>query len=137
MARVVPVLGSAGFTDDITIKVDQVLSNFYLTQASQTDVYRGSVVSMPDIIRRYGNDPLVLERETRNVLDGYLSRHFDEVNLTINAILSGDSIDLQITAILRDGERSLDIHHAVNSKNSKIRSIIDLQNDGKPIAIVN
>ncbi len=132
MARVIPVLGPAGFASDLTIKADEALANFYITQPSQTDMYRGSVVSLGSIISRYGNNPVELENETYRVLSSYFERQFDAVDLTVNAVTKGNSIDLQISVILRDGDKSIDIVHVVTSTDSRIRSIIDLQNNGRP-----
>ncbi|MNP89040.1 hypothetical protein D3C85_14360 [compost metagenome] len=137
MAKVVPVLGAAGFSTDLNIKADEVLSNFYITLRSQSDMFRGSVVSLSDIIARYGNSEIEVARETREKLLPYLERQFDEVNLDVTSSSTIDSIQLQISVILRDGNRSIDIHHVVTSKDSKIRSIIDLQNDGKPIKLAD
>lgn len=132
MARIVPVLGPAGFASDLTIKADEALANFYIAQRSQSDMYRGSVASLSDIISRVGNNAMDLESETRRVLEAYLQRQFDEVTLDVTTVTRGSSIDLQISAILRDGEQSLDLQHVVTASDSKIRSIIDLQNHGRP-----
>lgn len=137
MARVVPVLGSAGFATDLTIKADQAMSNFYISQRSQSDQYRGSIASLGEIISRHGNNVLTVDRELRNVLESYLARQFDEVDLTVTTIDKSTSIEIQIVAILRDGNKSIDIHHVVASSDSKIRSIIDLQNQGKPIILAD
>lgn len=137
MARVVPVLGSAGFATDLTIKADEALTNFYISQRSQSDIYRGAIVSLGDIISRYGNSPSDLETEVRETLEDYFGRQFEEVNLDVKTVTKGPSIDLQIGAILRDGDKSIDIQHVVTSSDSKIRSIIDLQNDGKPFILAD
>lgn len=133
MARTVPVLGPAGFTTDMVIKADHAMSNFYITLPSQTDIYRGSVTSLGDIIRRYGNDALQVEQEMQRSLTGYLERQFEEVSVSVTAVTHADRIEIQITAILRDGEKNLDLHHVVTATDSKIRSIIDLQNNGRLI----
>lgn len=137
MARVIPVLGSPGFATDLTIKADEALTNFYISQRSQSDIYRGSIASLGDIVAQYGNSSMDLESEVRDVLDSYLSRQFDEVTLDVNTVTKGNSIDLQISVILRDGTKSIDIQHVVTSSDSKIRSIIDLQNDGKPFILAD
>ncbi len=132
MARVIPVLGAAGFATDLTIKADEVMSNFYITQRSQTDLYRGQVTSLSSIVSQFGNNRLELENEVRLRLQNYLDRQFDSAELDVSALSTPSGIDLQISAILRDGDKSIDLKHVVSSANSKIRSIIDLQNDGKP-----
>lgn len=132
MAKVIPVLGSAGFASDLFIKADEAMTNFYLSQASQSDIYRGSIVSLGELIAKWGNSVVDLETQVRIVLGDYLERQFDQSDLTVRTVLTGSSIDLQITAILRDGNNTIDIAHVVTSKDSKIRSIVDLQNSGKP-----
>lgn len=137
VTRVIPVLGSAGFATDLTIKADEALTNFYISQRSQSDMYRLSIVSLGDLIAKWGNSPIDLERETRTVLEDYFERQFDEVTLDVTTVVTGNSIDLQIGAILRDGDKTIDIQHVVSSADSKIRSIIDLQNDGKPFILAD
>lgn len=137
VTRVIPVLGSAGFATDLTIKADEALTNFYISQRSQSDMYRLSIVSLGDLIAKWGNSPIDLERETRSVLEDYFERQFDEVTLDVSTVVTGNSIDLQIGAILRDGDKTIDIQHVVSSADSKIRSIIDLQNDGKPFILAD
>lgn len=39
MAKVVPVLGPAGFSSDLMIKADEVMANFYIGQRSQSDMF--------------------------------------------------------------------------------------------------
>jgi len=137
MARVIPVLGSPGFVTDITIKADQAMSNFYISQRSQSDMYRGSIVSLASIIQRYGNNAMELEAEVKQVLEPYFQRQFEEVTLEVSTVTNGPSIDLQISVILRDGNKSVDMRHVVTSTDSKIRSIIDLQNNGTPIRLAD
>jgi hypothetical protein len=137
MARVIPVLGSAGFATDMTIKADEAMSNFYISQRSQSDMYRGSIASLGEIISRLGNNTVDLPTEIQRVLGAYLERQFDQVDLTVKSDVNGSSIDLRITAILRDGNRSIDVAHVVAASDSKIRSIIDLQNNGKPIFLAD
>lgn len=137
MARVIPVLGSAGFAVDMTIKADEAMSNFYICQRSQSDMYRGNIASLGDIISRLGNNSVDLPTEVQRVLSAYLGRQFSSVDLDVKANVQGSSIDLRITAILRDGKRSVDIAHVVSASDSKIRSIVDLQNNGKPIYLAD
>lgn len=137
MAKVIPVLGAAGFATDLTIKADEAMSNFYICQPSQSDLYRGSIASLGDIVARLGNNAVELPKEVRRVLTSYLGRLFDEVDVQVNATETVTSIDLRIVAILRDGNSSIDLHHVVAASDSKIRSIIDLQNNGKPIYLAD
>ncbi len=132
MSRVIPVLGPAGFASDLTIKADEALTNFYVSQRSQSDMYRGNITSLGDLIARLGNNRTELENATRLALQSYLERQFDSVDLTVNAVEKGSSIDLQISAILRDGDKSIDIAHVATASDSRIRSVIDLQNEGRP-----
>ena len=137
MAKVMPVLGAPGFSTDLTIKADEAMANFYICQRSQSDMYRRSIASLSDIIARLGNNIVDLPQETRRVLESYLGRIFDQVDLNVTAVDKVTSIDLRISAILRDGKKSIDLQHVVSSSDSKIRSIIDLQNNGKEIFLAD
>ncbi len=133
MAKVIPVLDEKGFVTDLKIKADQALSNFYLSQRSQSDSFRGNIVSLSDLLRRFGNDPKQLRDRTQELLSNYFARQFDAADVQVLTQVTGPSIDLQIDAILRDGDQEITLSHAVNATNSIIKSIIDLQNTGKEI----
>ena len=134
MAKIIPVLDPNGFVSDLIIKVDQAMSNFYITLRSQTDSYRGNLVSLADLIREFGDNPRQLKEQATIILQGYFDRQFDEATLNIKAVdTPGSGIDLQIYAILRDGNNEVNIAHSVTAANSRIKAIIDLQNDGKEI----
>lgn len=133
MAKIIPMLDQKGFVSDISIKADQALSNFYISQRSQSDFYRGKIISLADLIRRFGSEPTALRDNVQRQLEGYLTRQFDSVDLKVETIVTGPSIDLRIDAIIRDGSNSINLVHAVTATNSVIKSIIDLQNNGKEI----
>lgn len=133
MAKCIPILDANGFSTDLPIKADEAMSNFYITQRSQSDSFRGQVVSLSHLIQQHGNDPRTLQTETQRILGSYLERQFDGVDLRVTTEVTGPSIDLQIDAILRDGDDQINLVHAVTYTNSKIKSIIDLQNTGKEI----
>ena len=133
MAKCIPILDANGFSTDLPIKVDEAMSNFYVTQRSQSDSFRGKVVSLSHLIQKFGNDPRQLQEQTQTILGAYFQRQFDGVDLRVTTEVKGPSIDLQIDAILRDGDEQINLVHAVTYTNSKIKSIIDLQNNGKEI----
>lgn len=133
MAKCIPILDANGFSTDLPIKADEAMSNFYITQRSQSDSFRGQVVSLSHLIQQFGNDPRQLQEQTKRILGAYFERQFDGVDLAVTTEVNGPSIDLQIDAILRDGDDQINLVHAVTYTNSKIKSIIDLQNNGKEI----
>lgn len=133
MAKVIPVLDEKGFVTDLVIKADQALSNFYISQRSQSDSFRGQIVSLSDLIRRFGSDPKQLRDAAQELLSNYFSRQFDAADVQVTTAVTGPSIDLQIDVILRDGAQEITLSHAVKATNSIIKSIIDLQNTGKEI----
>lgn len=138
MAKIIPVLDPNGFVSDLIIKVDQAMSNFYITLRSQSDSYRGQLVSLSDLVRTYGDQPRQLQERTRELLQTYFDRQFDEATLNVKAAeIGGSGIDLQIYAILRDGTNEVNIAHSVTAANSRIKSIIDLQNEGKAIVFAD
>lgn len=133
MAKVIPVLDPKGFVTDLSTKADQAMANLYITQRSQTDAFRGHMVSLADMIKRFGNDARQLVEHVKETLQSYFDRQFDECTLAVYSKENGSSIDLHIDAILRDGNEQINLVHAVTYTNSKIKSIIDLQNEGKEI----
>lgn len=133
MSKVIPVLGSKGFVKDLLVMVDEAMTNFYLSQRSQSDSWRGNITSLSDLIRLHGNDARDLKTHAQLALDSYFGRQFVYVDLKIDVIDNQTSLDLQIDAILGNGVDQVNVAHVIMSKDSVIKSIIDLQNNGAEV----
>ena len=95
-----------GWVNQSIVVVDQMLSDFFLSEYSQTFAFTDKVASFPWILARYQNDLDKLCQETQSRLSIYLSRQFDDVEVSITHQLEEASINrhaLLVYLAFRDG----------------------------------
>lgn len=81
--RVQPTLGPGGWVEDVHERLNKAMAWAYVADASQDSVFRDSIISIPNLISMYGNNPENLSREMTSKLTEYLNRHFQAVNVSI------------------------------------------------------
>lgn len=79
-------LDMAGYITDPSIIADRLMSNFFVSNYSQTNVHYGDIKSLPYLIYKHAEDMLGLQRAITSELESLLLSAFDRVNVdcTIN-----------------------------------------------------
>lgn len=133
--RAVPTLSSSGFVVQVAEKADRLLSYFFTSEASQSELYNGSIASLPDLIQKFNDQTTELVKATESLLSAYFSRHFDNVNViaSTNYPQPGDEsrTNLTIRVTFVDKGQPYDLGRIVNIVDSKIAKIIHLNNTGE------
>lgn len=128
----VPTLSLSGWVNEIREKSDRLLSYFFYSDASQSNLYYGNVTSLPDIIKRFGNEKDRIDREMREAMYNYLKRYFDIVDIDVEVTIPDDPTDDRMNLICRIavGQNGIryDFSKLVAIENSKIKEIIDRNN---------
>ena len=78
-----PTLSSAAYLQDPGQILDRQMSYFFVADYSQSNVHRGSVSSLPYIIKTYSHDKSQLITQTELAINRMLSG-FDSVNITVS-----------------------------------------------------
>lgn len=73
--------------------IDQMLSDFFLSEYSQTFAFTDNVASFSWILQQYRDNLDTLTGETQRRLTDYLTRQFNEVEVIVEHKLNDDSIN--------------------------------------------
>ena len=130
----VPTLTMAGWKKEIRDKADSLMSYFFYSDASQSNIYLGHITSLPKIIEQYGNDKNLIRSQMQTALHVYLSRYFEYVEVNVDVVIPEDATDnrMEILTSVIVGENGVkyDMSRLLRSKYGKIVEIIDRNNTG-------
>lgn len=130
----VPTLTLAGWKKEIREKADALISYFFYSDASQSNIYLGNVTSLPKIIEQYGNDEVRIRSEMESQLNRYLSRYFEYVDVNTDVKIPEDNKDnrMEILTSIIVGENGVkyDLSRLLRTKSGTIIEIIDRNNTG-------
>lgn len=130
MSSPIPTLN--GWITDLALKADYLLACFFVSEASQSYVYRGRIASLPAIVQEYGNDPLQMQNQTKTRLAQFLEGAFDQVEVdcqvkTVNTKLSG-RMDVNVTCQITDNGVTQSLGYLAKLQNGVTVEIINLNN---------
>lgn len=127
MVAVVPELGAMGWVADPLKKLEKVFMHTLATDASQSNEYISSIVSIPFIIANYQHIPNRLAEELTAAYKEVLGRYFTTVNPKIkyNDIKDTNKYDLYI---------SIDVQ--LDGKTYSLTRVFDLEN-GKLVRLLS
>jgi hypothetical protein len=109
-ARVLSTLSVEGWINQSIQVIDTMLSDFFLSEYSQTFAWPDMVSSFPWILQQYRDDIDRLVTETQQRLTLYMSTQFSDVEVQISHQLAEDSINkhyLRVFMQLRDTDGEL------------------------------
>ena len=131
MVTLVPTLSPKGWLKSISDKCDQCIQYFYLSQYSQTKLYRGSVKPLAWLVQQFGNNAKDIRVELERALQDYFSRYFEHAEVAVTApVTEDDGINLRVTIMVRDDGIDYDLCHVITVANAKVLSIFDVINQG-------
>lgn len=132
--RVMPTLSSSGFVKNPPELADRLLSYFFLTEASQSELYYENLTSLPDLIQKNNGETFVLEQVTKDTLNRYFSRYFDsvEVQTTTARLQPGDESRTNLTIYVKFVANNItyNLGNTVQIVDGKIKEIVYLNNTG-------
>ncbi len=126
MSAVYPSLTPAGWISENYKKADMALAHFFVSQYSQSNLYKGKVSSLPYLIQQFGNDPQSLARQVESNVLTLFNRYFGEedgnvvvsVNVSIEFPTAGDESRYEVR---------LDAGIAINGVNSSLGKLINVK----------
>lgn len=135
MPKEVPTLSPQGWLSSPAEKIDRLLSYYFLTHASQSNLFQGSLVSLPKQVQQYGHDPDTLREEIRETLQSYLQPYFDsasvEVAISYPEKDNDRRYDVRLDIVLtQDGERHT-AGHLISTLDSVVTRYMAQNNYGE------
>ncbi len=130
----VPTMSTQGFVSDQAGKLDSLLSHFFLADYNQTFLYRGQVLSLPEIIQKAGGQAELVIPDLKSRLINYLGKYYNdctvEVKPTTNLTTDAASkVELLLVIGVRDRGAMATYARLLQSSNSKLDKIIKLNNE--------
>lgn len=134
LATFVPTLSEDGWENDPVKMGDILISHFFISDYSQTQVYTGQVASLPYIVQQNQSNLSGLFSDITSVLTRYLSRYFQNVIVEVNqntqySVGSSIAINLFVSYVGSDG-KTYTLTNLIQTLNSKILNITNLNNNG-------
>lgn len=132
MANPIGTLSAKGWVNEMSIKADYLLSYYFTSQYSQSNLYRGGISSLQYHLQMWGNSPNALTNQLPEAIKNYLSGYFDMVTATVK-LVDPTSVDdgrmtIQLSvSVTQDGVTS-SLGRLVSYLNSKIVSIFNMNN---------
>lgn len=83
--KLVPTLSGRGWLRTPAEKADQILSWFYVSDYSQSELFRGNITSFPYLVQRYGSDKSLLVSHTTSTLEAYFRRYMPNTFVDVTA----------------------------------------------------
>ncbi len=135
MANAIPSLSGKGWIQDVKPKADKLMAYYLTSNYSQTDLFRGDVVSLPKQVQEHNSDPVALRDLIRADLERLLGRYFDSVTVDVSTDIPNkdDPARLNITlnaTVVQDGV-SYALGRLIESAQGQVAKIFTLNNEGK------
>lgn len=128
----VPTLSQDGWVTDPNIKGDYLLSHFFLSEYSQTQLYPNNVSSLPWLIQNNQGNNNALQNQAEDMLSSYFSRYFTQVDVQVSinqdpANNAKSQLNFYVSYNDETGKR-ISLGKSVSTNNSKIENIIAINN---------
>ena len=78
-----PTLSSSGFVSDPAVKLERLVSYFFIADNSQSNQHIGRVASLPYLVKVHGSKPNILVERVQSALEGMLTPYFDTVSVSV------------------------------------------------------
>lgn len=130
----VPTLSYSGWVKSTAEKADYIFSHFYLSERSQTYIYRDKVSSLQWIIQNKQGDMTGTCQLIRETLGSYFGRYFKNVSIEVtfkeDPPNSGKVAIRMFIALIDDEGIEFNLTRIAELENSKFQKIQKLNNDG-------
>lgn len=125
-----PSLTVDGWTNSSIHVADQMLSDFFLSEYSQTFCFPGKVKSFPWMLQRYGDSPEQLAATAQSALLEYMSNQFTDVGVEVSSQQNDGSINthsLYFFMVFTDTKgETFNLNKLIQVGNSKVLQIMNI-----------
>lgn len=133
MGATLPTLSSSGFVDDIAEKADRLTAYYFVSEASQSNLFLGNITSLTSQVQIHGHDENQLVQAIEGDLSRYFGPFFDLVDVTATAAVPDPAepgrLNLRVGVIVTEGGQQYSLGRLITVVNSKISKIVDINNN--------
>lgn len=121
-------LDSRGEVTDPYQKIQLLLAYLVSTQASQSNIFRSEIVSLPDIIRRKGQDKIGMRSEIETAIRATFANYFDSVTTDVTIDDTDDSkFSIVIRAQVTQYGQTYDMANTLAASHDKLEIVSELK----------
>jgi hypothetical protein len=132
MAVQVPSLSASGWVGNISEKLDKLVGYFFVSDYSQSHLYKGSIASLPNIIKECAENQSLLISQTTKVLTNLLRPYFDRVQVDVTVTVEDpnkpNDINLNVDAQVGQDGVTYSVGKQLQIINSKVVAIFEANN---------
>lgn len=122
-------MSSIGVVEDPEKKIPWIISYLLSTEQSQTNLNRNSVVSLHDIVRRFGQNEPMMKTTIEEVLSETLRNYYDQANVEVSIrhkYEDPSKFDVVIACKVRYNERWYDVATALVKEHDKLSMLAEV-----------
>lgn len=135
---IIPALmfSTTGWTTSLNEKADAIMSQFFETDAFQSELYAGNMSSAQYVVQQHNEDPVKLVQNMRTTLEQYLTRYYPQgVSVQVTSPATdptwvGSEYDVTITATVTELGVQYSFGYLISAANSIINKIARINNSG-------
>lgn len=132
----VPVMGTQSLVSDSSNKFFQLMSDLYVSDYNQTQLYPGKVTSLARLMQQAGNDANKAVLLIQSALSVYFSRYYAGCNIEVTAQDDPspdrqDQIILNLKIGVQEEGVGANYDYVLKSTNGMIDALIRVNNTGQ------
>lgn len=139
VTKVVASLSDVGWADSPDTILSKLLGYYILTDAAQSITFQGNLINLPETYYLFLNDPTGMAVRVKEDLDKLLSRYFESVDVSTEAVMDTESrygIVLYASVITDKGVK-VSLGKVVEMESSGVKRVIDINNYGDGLSALS
>lgn len=123
-------LSSMGWITPLEHQVDQLFADFVTSEYSQSVLYYGSVLSLPHIVQRHGNDKQSFRRELKNALEHLFAFYTETtIDVTVEDATTGSKrYNAYVYCTVRYDNQEYNLARQLEIADLRVKKIVNLSN---------
>lgn len=132
--KAIATLSTLGYATDPEQRLDRMMAYYLTSYYSQSLMFRGNIMSLQKQLREYGNNTTELVTKVTDEMTSYLAQEFQGVTVRIRTDIPNpedpNRINMTVEAIVSVDGKNYSLARVVETRNSVIIDIINLNNEG-------
>jgi hypothetical protein len=131
----VPTLSPEGWVVSLSGKADRLFAHFYVSDKKQSRLYGDNVANIQSIVAEYGHDATEFTQQIRGVLERYLLRYYQAVDITAFNTDGPDNVnstyDVSVSILITEDGKQFQFSHLINMVDGLFAKIVREGNTGE------
>lgn len=137
MERTIPKLSPKGWlhNEDVPERLDAAMTYAFSSDFSQSVTFSEKITSIQWVISEYNNNLVQLQSSMQKLLDEYLAKQFDSVDINVTIKEEGSQLNIVVRGmVINDGSKA-DMQYLLTVRNSSLETVVDQLNNGEPVDV--